>query len=237
MWAIVLVGGFGSRLQSVLPNVPKPMAPIAGKPFLSYLLCYLRDQGITDVVLSVHYLREQIHEYFSSSFEGLRIHYAIEETPLGTGGAILNAFSLVNSENPCFVINGDTFIKFNYRDCFNQHINTQAAFTMVLCQVKDCSRYGRVICHDEKIVAFKEKGEKGPGLINAGVYLFKRCLFAHFALTTQFSFEKDFLFPYVLQLEPHAFLVNDYFIDIGIPDDYARAQLELPYGWLNGSVT
>lgn len=228
MQAIILVGGFGTRLRAVLPDVPKPMAPLHDKPFLAYLLDYLHAQGITDVIFSVHYLREKIQAYFHTSYAGLTIQYAEEEQPLGTGGAIVNALSLARQDEPIFVLNGDTFIKLNYQAMHAQHQQTQASMTMALRAVDEGSRYGRVVTENNIVTAFREKGEHGPALINAGVYLIHPTLFTTFALPTQFSIETDFLFPHAATIKPHAFITHDYFIDIGIPEDYARALQELP---------
>lgn len=228
MRAIILVGGFGTRLQPILTDVPKPMAPIDNKPFLAYLLDFLANQGITDVLFSVHYLREQIQNYFQSSYKGMTITYAIEEEPLGTGGAIANALSMIETDEPVFVLNGDTFVKLDYHAMFNQHQESNALMTMALRSSDDCCRYGKAVIEDKEVIAFKEKGEKGIGFINAGVYLINHDLFSQFNLPWQFSFEKDFLLPHVGVIKPQAFIANDYFIDIGVPDDYIRAKVELP---------
>lgn len=223
MQAIILAGGFGTRLQSVVKDIPKPMAPIHGKPFLAYLIEYLKSQGITRVILSVHYLREQIESFFGAHYQGIEVSYAVEEQPLGTGGAVLNAFQLIDSPQPVFVLNGDTFLKLNYLEMFAEHQQTLPMLTMALRKIQDCSRYGVVSLHDQTVVAFHEKGNVGSGLINAGVYLINPAIFKLFPVSmTSFSFEKEFLFPYIHQLKPHAFIVDDYFIDIGIPADYAQ---------------
>jgi D-glycero-alpha-D-manno-heptose 1-phosphate guanylyltransferase len=226
MKAIILLGGFGTRLRSVLSDVPKPMAPIGGKPFLAYLLDYLKSQGIVSVIFSVHFLREQIQTYFGYEYSGVRITYATEDEPLGTGGAIAHSLSFIDGDSPVFVLNGDTFVQLDYRAMFNAAEST--VLTMALRAVDDCSRYGKVMLEQGLIREFREKGEVGAGYINAGVYLIQPHLFAHYPLPKQFSFEKDFLFPYLDMLRPRAFIANDYFIDIGIPEDYARAQAELP---------
>jgi len=223
MQAIILAGGLGTRLRSVLTDVPKPMAPIHGKPFLAYLIGYLKSQGITEIILSVHYLREQIQDYFKSSYQGVSIRYAIEEEPLGTGGAILHALKLVDPSQPVFVLNGDTFVKLNYQAMYQEKNNLMA---MALRNVPDCSRYGVVRVENQKVVAFEEQGGHYPGAINAGVYLLSSTLFQSYSLPKSFSFERDFLFPNIATLQPQAFMVEDYFIDIGIPEDYARALKE-----------
>ncbi len=228
MDAIVLVGGFGTRLSQVLPDVPKPMAPINEKPFLAYLLTYLAKQGMRRVVLPVHYKREQIMSYFGAQFQGLSIDYVVEEKPLGTGGAIQNALQQVGWQDTVFVLNGDTFVRLEYARWFKEYQTQSALFSMALRQVDDAGRYGHVTVKDETVTAFCEKGTAGPGLINAGVYLFKPALLLEQGLPEAFSFETDFLMPKVALIKPKAFIADDYFIDIGIPSDYARAQVDLP---------
>lgn len=223
MKAIILAGGFGTRLRSVIQNVPKPMAPIHDKPFLAYLIDYLIEQGINEVILSVHYLREQIEAYFKDNYQGARIAYAVETEPLGTGGAIKHAFSLIKNTEPVFILNGDTFLKLDYQKMFAQHQQQKSELTIALREIQDCTRYGSVSLQENRIIAFKEKGEHASGWINAGVYLTNKNIFEKYPLPNRFSFETDFLFPYIQQLKPHAFCVNDFFIDIGVPEDYQRA--------------
>jgi D-glycero-alpha-D-manno-heptose 1-phosphate guanylyltransferase len=226
MQAIILAGGFGTRLRSVLADVPKPMAPLHGKPFLAYLLDYLKGQGVRDVVLSVHYLREQIEEYFGDSFKDISLQYAVEARPLGTGGAIIKSLPLVDPSRPVFVLNGDTFLKMDYRAMLVMHHQHGGLLSMALRSVEDCSRYGVVVTENNIITAFKEQGGSYPGLINAGVYLLNANLFKGRNFPEQFSFERDFLFPEVASIKPQAFVVEDYFIDIGVPEDYERAMKE-----------
>ena len=228
MKAIILVGGFGARLRSVLPDIPKPMAPIGDKPFLAHLLHYLQQQGITHVIFSVHYLKEKIQTYFQSHYAGISIDYAEEDEPLGTGGAMVNALSMIKTNEPIFILNGDTFVKLDYQLMYKEHVKNAGKLTIALRSVNDCSRYGKVICEKNIITTFKEKGEIGPGFINAGVYLIHPDLFSAYHLPAQFSFERDFLFPHLFILKPQAFHADNYFIDIGMPADYARAQKELP---------
>jgi D-glycero-alpha-D-manno-heptose 1-phosphate guanylyltransferase len=229
MQAMILVGGLGTRLRQVLRGLPKPMAPIQDKPFLAYLLQYLNKQGITQVIFLTHYMSEEIQAYFQSRYAGIDIKYIVEPQSLGTGGALLNALSQAHElRGPTFVLNGDTFVKLNYQAMFNQHCQQGPLLTIALCSVKDCSRYGKVVVENDHIVAFKEKGEKGLGLINVGVYLIHPHLFSSFSLPPRFSFENDFLLPYLTKLGPRPFIANDYFIDIGVPEDYARAMQDLP---------
>jgi D-glycero-alpha-D-manno-heptose 1-phosphate guanylyltransferase len=230
MQAIILAGGFGTRLRSVLADVPKPMAPLHGKPFLAYLLRYLQNQGVRDVILSVHYLREQIEDYFGNAFAGMSIQYAVEDKPLGTGGAIINSLPLVDPSRPFFVLNGDTFLKMDYRAMLLLHHQQGGMLSMALRRVADCSRYGVVMTEEDRVTAFKEQGGSYTGLINAGVYLMNSSLLRSRQFPDQFSFERDFLFPEVTILKPQAFVVDDYFIDIGIPEDYERAMKDFKVG-------
>lgn len=228
MKAIVLVGGFGTRLKSVVSDLPKPMAPIDNKPFLAYLLQYLQQQGVTEVILTIHYMGEKIRDYFKNEFASLKIHYVEETESLGTGGAIVNALNHYKFDEPVIILNGDTFVKIDYQRMYQEHLNTEAEFTMALSAVEDCARYGNVITDNGYVTRFAEKGKAGPGNINAGVYVIKPGVFRRFKLPQKFSIESDFLLPYIKQIKPRAFATEQYFIDIGIPDDYARACKELP---------
>lgn len=228
MKALILAGGFGTRLQTVVSDLPKPMAPIAEKPFLAYLLDYLILQGFTEVILSVHYLHNKITDYFGINYGPLSLEYVYEPEPFGTGGAIAFCLRELQIKEPIFILNGDTFLKLDYSGMQKQHVNQQAKFTMALASLPDCSRYGEVIFHDKIITSFNHIGAAKPGLINAGVYLLDPGIFSGYKIPQKFSFEKDFLYEYTQLLKPQGFIAENYFIDIGIPDDYHRAQLELP---------
>lgn len=215
MRAVILAGGFGTRLKHILPNTPKPMADIGGKPFLQLLVDYLRAQGFDQFVLSVHYLQEQISEHFAGQ-AGVRI--AAEAEPLGTGGAILN--SIANLSGDVAIINGDTFLEIDFAKFWAAH---KGKLTLALREVPDTARYGRVEVDGKKIVAFTEKGVAGKGMINGGNYIVNCEWLRAQNLPEKFSFEADFM----MNLQPEYFVTNGYFIDIGIPEDYARAQNEL----------
>lgn len=226
-YAIVLAGGMGTRLRSIVSDLPKPMANIQADPFLVYVLRNLVRQGISDVILSVGYKHEAIIGYFGDNFENLRIHYCIEEEPLGTGGAIRMALNQVPTQH-AFVLNGDTLAILDYRQMLKAHTHSGTPLSMALKRVDDISRYGEVIMSGRKIAAFREKEQSGPGLINVGVYLLNSGLFDGLELPRNFSFENDFLRPNLLSLAPEAFITEGYFIDIGVAEDYFRAQTELP---------
>ena len=227
--AIVLAGGFGTRLQHIVNDVPKPMAPINGVPFLTFIFKKLIASGIEHVVLSTGYLHDKIEDYYHDTFEGLRISYAQEKEPLGTGGAILYGLSKTKTED-VLVLNGDTLfdIDFDNLNAFYQDKNTQLA--LALRKEKDVSRYGCVITDEKgKITAFTEKNEaSGEGFINGGIYLLNKQLFSTLNLPIQFSFEKDVLEKIYKSTDIYGLAFDNYFIDIGIEEDYIRAQQEFP---------
>lgn len=223
--AIVLAGGFGTRLQKVVSDVPKPMAPIRNKPFLHYLLSDLQMQGIEKIVLSTGYLHEKIEEYFGANYNGLQISYSQETKPLGTGGGIKKAFEHIN-EN-AFVVNGDSFFNVDLQAMATFHAEQKADFTLALKPMEKVERYGTVELKENRITAFREKTFCENGLINGGVYITQRKVFDDANLPDVFSLETDFLAKQLEHLFVAGFISNGYFIDIGIPTDYQKAQEEL----------
>ncbi|MBQ7135283.1 MULTISPECIES: nucleotidyltransferase family protein [Campylobacter] len=213
--AIILCGGLGTRLRSVISDVPKPMAPIKNKPFLAFVLEYLKKQNISRVVLAVSYKYEIIQEYFGNSYLGMQILYSIEKEPLGTGGAILEALNLINSDS-CYVLNGDTFFDVN----LDRLKLDNSDICVALKPMKNFDRYGSVdIDNNSYISAFNEKKFTSNGLINGGVYLIKKNIFNSFNLPNKFSFEEFFQENFLI-FNAKATVFDDYFIDIGIPQDY-----------------
>ena len=222
--AIVLVGGKGTRLQSVIQDIPKPMAPVAGKPFLCHILNKLQKCGITKVVLATGYLHDVIYQYFGKNYANLTIKYSRENEPLLTGGAILQASQYIEGKN-FFVLNGDTF--------FNADLNKFSAFhqthalplSILLRQVDNVERYGKVEVEGEVVIAFLEKGQNaGPGLINGGIYAINKAWLKDLNLPRKFSFEKQVLEQYYTSRSFVGMRSDAFFIDIGIPEDYKRAQ-------------
>ncbi len=228
MHAIILAGGFGTRLRPVVSDVPKPLAPIGGKPFLAWLIGMLARQGVASVTLSVHHDWEKHRDYFAAHPPAVTLDYAVEKAPLGTGGAMAYALKQHPCDSPVLVPNGDSFVKVDYAALFKQHRESGARLTIALREVPDTARYGRVRTRDGIITAFGDGGAGEAGLINAGVYLMHPQLFAESGLAEAFSFERDFIPQRLAVLKPRSFLAEDYFIDIGIPEDYARACRELP---------
>ncbi|MBP1934767.1 nucleotidyltransferase family protein [Ammoniphilus resinae] len=227
MEVIILAGGFGTRLKSVVPDLPKPMAPVANRPFLTYIFEYLKKQGVTRAILSTGYKHEVIHSFFGESYKGISIDYSVEYEPLGTGGAIKKALDLVNNDQ-AFVLNGDTFFDVNLMELLKFHLGYKADLTLSLKTMEEFDRYGVVLTSDDKVIRFEEKRYVPVGNINGGVYLVNRNLFDDKIWPDKFSFEADFLERDFGRQSFYGFISDGYFIDIGIPSDFEKAQLELP---------
>ena len=226
MEAIVLAGGFGTRLASKLDGIPKAMAPVSGKPFLEILLSRLAHAGCTRALLSVGHLHQVIQNHFGASFNGLQLDYVIETAPLGTGGAIRKALSEATEEN-VLALNGDTILDMDYAAMLRFHQAEGQAMTMAITHQANIARYGGVLVEANRVVGYEEKGRSGPGWINAGVYALPRTMQWPSALPERFSFEVDFLVKETARIAPAAFIVEGFFLDIGIPEDLDRAQREL----------
>jgi D-glycero-alpha-D-manno-heptose 1-phosphate guanylyltransferase len=226
MEAIVLAGGLGTRLAARLKGVPKPMAPVAGRPFLEILLLQLRRAGCTRVILSVGHLHNVIQDRFGSSFRDMQVDYAIETSPLGTGGAIRMSLAQATEES-VLVLNGDTFLEADYADMMRFHASQGGSVTIAVVHHTNISRYGGVVVKEKRVVAFEEKGRSGSGWISAGSYVLSRNLDWPRGLGEKFSIETDFFVPQIARLHPAAYEVRGYFLDIGVPEDLDRAQTEL----------
>ena len=213
MQAIILCGGLGTRLKSVIKDIPKPMAPINDKPFLEFIFEYLKKQGVKEIILAVSYKYEVIQEYFKDEFLGIKIKYSIEKELLGTGGAIKEALKFIKNE--VYVLNGDTFFDI---DLSKLKLNG-SKICLALKQMNDFDRYGTVNVNEQGfVISFEEKIFKKQGLINGGIYLLKKDLFDDFSLMDKFSFE-EFLQENYEKLKARAEIFDDYFIDIGVPED------------------
>jgi D-glycero-alpha-D-manno-heptose 1-phosphate guanylyltransferase len=223
--AIILAVGFGTRLKGVVKDTPKPMADINGKPFLEYLLRFLKRNGISKVVLAVGYRWKIIYDYFGESYEGIEIKYSIEDEPLGTGGAIKKALNVIEKDW-AYILNGDTFFNIPLSELTNK-VNNETRLIVALKKMYDFDRYGCVeIDIDGNVTGFKEKGFKSEGNINGGIYLASKRLFDSFNVGNKFSFE-TFIEKNFLSINMKAMVFDEYFIDIGIPEDYFRAQNEV----------
>jgi D-glycero-alpha-D-manno-heptose 1-phosphate guanylyltransferase len=224
MECIVLAGGLGTRLQSVVDNVPKCMAPVNGKPFLHYVFDYLEQEGIKRVILSLGYKHEYVIDWVQTQQRSFTIDHVIEHEPLGTGGGIQLAMGEASDEH-IFVLNGDTMFSVDMLRMLSFHQEKNAATTLALKSMKRFDRYGVVNTNEEDcITSFEEKQYKDLGLINGGVYLINIEQFLQKKMPVKFSFEKDYLEALVHQRRFFGYKCEGYFIDIGIPADYNKAQ-------------
>lgn len=220
---IILAGGLGTRLQSVVKDVPKCMAEVAGKPFLHYLFDYAELQDVDHIILSLGYKSEVVLQWLEDKQFPFRVSYVIEDQPLGTGGAIKLAFSKVESER-AFVLNGDTFFDVDTNLLLDFHKSKNADISIALKQMLDFNRYGSVQpAEDGRVSRFNEKQYCEIGLINGGVYIIEKGLFQSLTLPERFSFEKDIMESHIHDVAIYGCEQNQYFIDIGIPSDFEKA--------------
>ena len=222
--AIVLAGGFGTRLRAVVSDVPKPLAPVAGRPFLLWLLDGLARQNITRVILATGYMGELIRDRLGDTHAGMSLVHVREETPLGTGGALFAALSQATSDR-AYVLNGDTWLGVALAPLAE---DTPAAdLVLAVRPVADRARYGSVVVDGNRVLGLEEKGPSGPGLVNAGVYLVRRDLPARCPMPSAFSLEAEILSK-PGNLNIRAFRTEAPFLDIGTLEDFARAQTLIP---------
>jgi D-glycero-alpha-D-manno-heptose 1-phosphate guanylyltransferase len=224
--AVVLAGGFGTRLNAVVPDRPKPMAEINGRPFLEYLFDFLMKQGIEKIILSVGYRSEMISGYFGNRYQNLTLCYAAETSPLGTGGGIRFALSQITGDK-VFIINGDTFFRISLPRMEEEFHRKKADILLALHPVNNPDRYGVIGLQEKgRVHTFREKGQStGPSLVNGGIYLMKSGIFSGFDLPPAFSLEKDFLEINAGMLRIFGIPFDNDFIDIGIPETYHEASL------------
>lgn len=223
---IILAGGLGTRLRSVVNDIPKCMAPVAGKPFLFYLFNQLEKYKFTHIVLALGYKSEVILEWLKTQNRSFNISYVIEEEPFGTGGAIKLAFSKIQGDQ-ALVLNGDTYFNINIDQLIAFHTNKKADVSLALKKMNQFDRYGSVLADEtDKIYQFEEKKYLDTGLINGGIYLINKTIINTNNLPSKFSFEKDVLEAQVSSLNIYGLTFEDYFIDIGIPSDYKKANID-----------
>lgn len=226
--AVILAGGYGTRVQHLLPNIPKPMAPVARKPFIEWILLDLKQQGITQALLSTGYLAAVIEEHFQSQpVEGLQISCCRENSPLGTAGGFLQAVTQIeNKPEAWLVMNGDSLICANLWNLAKYLTDNSVDGVILGSRVADTSRYGSLIYDKQNnLLSFAEK-QQGSGVINAGVYLLRQSLLEKFPNQVPLSFEQE-VFPTLLardvRLKVH--IVEAPFLDIGTPESLAQAEI------------
>ena len=221
---IILAGGLGTRLSSVVKDVPKPMAAVGGRPFLDRILANLPLGNMHKIVLAVGHKYEVIEDYYGDTYENVKLEYSIENEPLGTGGGIAKALQLVESET-CLILNGDTYFDVNYEELWQVHSQSGKLMTLALKYMENPDIYGTVLLEGSDIVKFQEKQVGLPfGIINGGIYWVNKALLKEMPKLEKFSFESEVLEKKVTQNKLGGYISQGLFIDIGIPEDYARAQ-------------
>lgn len=226
---LILAGGLGTRLRSAYDDGPKVMAPVDGRPFLWYLLTSLAKAGLEQVVLCVGYRHDQIHEWLGDgSGFGLAVSYSYETEQLGTAGALRLAHSRYVSAPRFMAMNGDSLLQADFGAMYEAHMSSKGLATMAVAAVSDTSRYGSVdIDDDGNVQCFREKsGDRVSGYINGGIYLFESAVMDFVPQGRAVSLEREVL-PLLKAEGLMAFPCQGYFIDIGVPEDLARAQTEL----------
>lgn len=225
--AIILAGGLGTRLREAVPDLPKCMAPVAGRSFVAHVIDTLRRQGIQRFIFSLGYKAEAIQQYLQEEYPTLQYACVIEEEPLGTGGAIALCMHEATEEN-ALIANGDTLFNIDLNMLSDVHLQYNAECSLALKPMEDFDRYG-VVTIDESncVTGFMEKKWQALGSINGGIYLLNKQKFSQRSFPQKFSFEKDYLEKVVNEKVFYGSIQNGYFIDIGIPEDYNKAQADL----------
>ena len=233
MEAIILAGGLGTRLRSVVPSLPKPMAPIKGNPFLSYLFDYWLSQGIKHFILSVGYKHEVISTHFGNKYKDIDINYSIEDEVLGTGGGLLLATSQLRTKDPFLLLNGDTFFAVNLNKLLQYHKSCKSDMTVSLVQIKQNKRYSRVLLDNNGLIySINSPTNSSKNCIaNGGVYMIENKLLRAYKkkIPRKCSLEEELLPQLLIHKKRVAgFISKSSFVDIGIPSDYNHATDILP---------
>ncbi len=232
--AIILAGGLGTRLSATVPGVQKCMAPVNGVPFLYYVIKFLQRNKAERFIFSVGYKAENIETFLTDKFPELDKLFVSEDKPLGTGGAIMKSLSNAG-ENNVLVLNGDTLFEVDLNCIYEVHSEKNADCTIALKPMKEFDRYGTVqLNEDGNVAGFMEKKFMNEGLINGGIYLLKREKLLSQKYPEVFSFEKEYLEKKFTDDKIAGVISDSYFIDIGVPEDYFRAQEELKNPYENG---
>ena len=221
MEAIILTGGEGTRLRSVIKDIPKTMADINGKPFMKKTLDYLNEQNIDRVILAVGYKKEYIENFFKNQYKNIELVYSEEERKLDTGGAIKLALSKCKDEN-VLVMNGDIYARPNIMKMFEEHKRNKSDVTILIKEMENVNRFGIVQTKMNRCICFKEKQFMTKANINVGMYIIKKDLFVNKINDEKFSFEKDYLEKYVTYDKINAVIYDGEFVDIGLPEDYYK---------------
>ena len=225
--AIILAGGLGTRLRSVVPELPKCMAPVGNQPFIGHVIDHFQNEGVQRFIFALGYRSESFEDFLSSKLSPSEMVISTEEEPLGTGGAIRKACKLVKGKT-VLIANGDTLFKVDTGKLISFHSKCDADCTLALKPMENFNRYGVVeLNKDSSVKSFREKRQYEKGLINGGMYVLNAKRFLIEELPVKFSFEKDYLEKYYQSRRIFGLIQDNYFIDIGVPEDYERAQREI----------
>ena len=222
--SVILAGGLGTRLRSVVSDRPKVLASVCNRPFLTFLLDQLIAAQAKEVILCTGFMADEVHNELGHRYKSLNIVHSSEPEPMGTGGALRLALPLINSD-PVLIMNGDSHVNVDLTGYLEWFFERDRRATLLLVKVPDTGRYGKVIVDDNGLIAaFEEKAlDAGPGWINAGIYIIKKSLVTSIPARIPYSLERQF-FPHLVQKNIYGFCSNGQFIDIGTPDSYGRAQ-------------
>ncbi|MFH1709927.1 MAG: NDP-sugar synthase [bacterium] len=235
MKAVIIAGGLGTRLRPLTYNVPKPIVPLANKPFVFHQIELLRKFGVTEVILNLHYLSDNIRNIFDDGRKlGVKIHYSVETDPLGTAGAVKNAEKFFDT-GPMFIFNGDILTDINLGKMIKFHEEKKGKVTLALTKVEDPTLYGLVITDDDqRVLEFREKPsweQVTANTINAGIYIVDPSIFKLVPKRKEFSFERQ-LYPMLLEKKEkiYGYVANAYWMDIGDPVKYLKAHHDILSG-------
>lgn len=231
--AIILTGGMGTMLHDALAAFPKCMATVAGRPFLFYIINFLRSEGIEKFIFCMGHSHEMIEKYLHENFSTLSFQYIVEKEPTGTGGAIQLALNKATEKN-IVIVNGDTLFKVNLHEAAHFHTHNNAECTMLLKPMQNFDRYGTIeLTKDLLINSFKKKQFYSEGTINSGLYILNVSKFLDEDFPAKFLFEKDYLEALYKERRIYGLVQDHYFADISISEDFERAQKELSSPLLN----
>lgn len=223
MEAVILSGGKGTRLQSVIKDIPKTMADVNGTPFLETTLQWLNSFNINKVILAVGYKKEYIKKYFGNNYKNINLIYSEEEKPLGTGGAIKKALKECVDDN-VIVMNGDVLARVDLNKMYEKHLSLGSVMTIAVKEMTNFDRFGVVKFNKDRITRFEEKKYVEKGFMNTGIYIMNKDIFENKIENKSFSIENDYLSKYVDKDKISPFIFAGEFIDIGIPEDYQKIQ-------------
>lgn len=223
MEAVILSGGKGTRLQSVIKDIPKTMADVNGTPFLETTLQWLNSFNINKVILAVGYKKEYIKKYFGNNYKNINLIYSEEEEPLGTGGAIKKALKECVDDN-VIVMNGDVLARVDLNKMYEKHLSLGSVMTIAVKEMTNFDRFGVVKFNKDRITRFEEKKYVEKGFMNTGIYIMNKDIFENKIENKSFSIENDYLSKYVDKDKISPFIFAGEFIDIGIPEDHQKIQ-------------